>query len=316
MGMNMLILFNIMTDWMSPLLKDDKDYPFSWILKKDDTDEEFYWHCCDEKHEYAGAEVGAYVVKDENNDSASVIKLYIDSRDCVIATIKMWAETVIIASRSTYQKSEHHFPIDKIQDLYKAITKNMAHPQVIIDMGGIDSTNCLIYSPDRYIVGDVYSLRRIISHNPYTPETINGILKAYSETTLTFTTTKGDITLSAKDFDDDSKWYVDAGVSIKGSYTMYGLSINESIVDNNFVVGNLYIIKDKWYGADRTWHGIYLGHKLNNWGWLDLKFRNVTWKNPSFKCPDVFEMEVDICKIIRKEATIYSIEGIKEIKII
>ena len=175
----------------------------------------------------------------------------------------------------------------------------------------------LIYSPDRFIVGESYGLQRIISEKPYKTETINGILEKYSETELTFITLKGKITVCTQNFDDLYKWHPYYSASDKDNhYTMYGLSINESIVDSNFVVDTLYMIKDKWYGADRTWYGVYLGHKLNNWGWLDLKFRNVTWKNPSFKCPDVFEMEVDICKIIRKEATIYSIDGIKEIKII
>lgn len=175
----------------------------------------------------------------------------------------------------------------------------------------------LMYSPDRFIVGETYGLERRISEKPYKKETINGILESYSETELTFITLKGEITVCTQNFDDFDKWHPYYSASDKDNhYTMYGLSINESIIDSNFVVDELYMIKDKWYGEDRTWYGIYLGHKLNNWGWLDLKFRNVTWKNPSFKCHDVFEMEVDISKIIRKEVTIYSIEVGKEIKII
>lgn len=176
----------------------------------------------------------------------------------------------------------------------------------------------LIYSPDRYIVGEAYGLQRIIREKPYKMETINGILESYSETELTFITLEGKITVCTQNFDDLYKWHPYYSASDKDNeYTMYGLSVNESIIDSNFVIDNLYIIKDKWNGEDRTWYGVYLGNELNNWGWLNLKFRNVGgWKNPSVICPDVFEMEVDISKIIRKEVTIYAVEGIKEIKII
>ncbi len=171
----------------------------------------------------------------------------------------------------------------------------------------------LIYSPDRYIVGETYGLQRRINEDPYKTETINGILESYSETELTFITLKGEITVSTQNFDDFDKWHPYYSTSDKDKhYTMYGLSVNESIIDSNFVVDDLYIIKDKWYGEDRTWYGVYLGHELNTWGWPNLKFRNVGgWKNPSFKCNEVFETEVDISKIIRKEAAIYSIEGIR-----
>lgn len=175
----------------------------------------------------------------------------------------------------------------------------------------------LIYSPDRYIVGEAYVLQRVISESPYKAETINGILERYLETELTFITLKGRITVCAQNFDDLYKWHPYYSASDKDNhYTMYGLSVDESFIDNNFVVDNLYIIKDKWCGEDRTWYGVYLGHELDSWGWPNLKFKCVWgWKNPSYKHIEVYDMEVGISTIIRKEATIYSIDVIKEVKI-
>ena len=165
----------------------------------------------------------------------------------------------------------------------------------------------LIYSPDKYIVGEAYGLHRTIGEKPYKTETIIGILESYSETELTFITIKGKITVCTQNFDDDHKWYPQFKASNKDVYyTMYGMSIKEDIINSNFKVDSLYMIKDECLERVRTWYGIYRGHKPDSWEWLDLEFKNINTN---------FTEYISISDILRNKAFIYAIETFREIKL-
>lgn len=162
----------------------------------------------------------------------------------------------------------------------------------------------LIYSPNRYIVGKAYGLHRMVNEKPYKGENIIGILKSYSETELTFVTLEGKISVCTQNFDNPYRWNPRFCVGDENNYySMYGLSINEEIIDSTFTVGCLYVIKDK-LNKNHTWYGIYGGHKLDIYGEPYLKFKNV----------NTGDTDVSISKILRKEVVIYTIEAIREIK--
>ena len=197
---------------------------------------------------------------------------------------------------------------------YDVITNGMDNPIISTDMSGrsVKSKNLLIYSPKRYIVGNAYSLKRVIKHEPFTIDTINGILKEYSETELTFVTNSGKLYVSAQNFDDDSKWYPYRNISNNDEdFTMYGLSINESIIDNKFTEGSLYYIRERHKHGDKIkdngWYGIYNYRKINDWGWPSLFFKNVDTGHIR---------EIHVSDILRKETFVYSTRLCDEIKLL
>ncbi len=299
--MNMNKLFNIMKDWLKPIIDNDSDSGFTWGLCDGNSAKEFYWHCYDGEH--IGAEAGAYIKCEGGN---KLIKVFIDDKDNVVAEINPVANTLITAGQ--YCRDIHHFPTIFIPKLYGAISKGMDNPIISTDMSGIPikSKNLLIYSPSRYIVGNAYSLKRVIKQKPYTTDSINGILKEYSETELEFITNKGTICVSVQNFDDDSKWYPYKNISNKDeNFTMYGLSINESIIDNNFTKDSLYYIREK-HNIGGGWYGVYRYKELNSWGWPSLFFRNVNTGKDS---------EVHVSDILRKETLVYNTRLCGEIKL-
>ena len=199
--MDMNKLFEIMKEWIEPIIKNDAARGYNWHLCNDDPTSEFYWHCYEGDH--ISARAGAYIKCEGGN---RLIKVFIDDKDLVVAEINPVANTLITAGQ--YCNEIHHFPTMFIPKLYEAISNGMDHPIISTDISGlpIKSKNLLIYSPSRYIVGNAYSLKRVIKQKPYTTDSINGILKEYSETELEFTTNNGNIRVSAQDFDDESKW--------------------------------------------------------------------------------------------------------------
>lgn len=168
--------------------------------------------------------------------------------------------------------------------------------------------NSLIYSPARYIVGNAYSLKRVIKQDPYTTDSINGILKEYSESELEFVTNNGNIRVSSQNFDDDSKWYPYRNISNKDeNFTMYGLSVNESIIDDNFTKGMLYYIRETQnINNKKGWYGIYNYKELNKWGWPSLFFKNVDTGKVG---------EVHVSSILRKETFVYTTRLCEEIRL-
>lgn len=301
MVMDINKLYEIMKEWIEPIIRNDSNRGYTWGFREENPRSAFYWHCYDGDH--ISAKAGAYIKSEGGN---KLIKVFIDDQDLVVAEINPVTNTLITAGQ--YCKEIHHFPTHFIPKLYKAITDAMDNPIVSTDMSGIPvkSKNLLIYSPSRYIVGNAYSLKRVIKRDPFTTDSINGILKDYSETELEFTTNNGNIRVSAQNFDDDSKWWPYKNISNKDeNFTMYGLSINESIIDNNFTKDNLYYIREK-HNIGGGWYGIYNYKELNSWGWPSLFFRNANTGKYS---------EVHVSDILRKETFVYTTRLCGEIRL-
>ena len=286
--MTMDKLFEIMKKWISPMVDSDAREGHPWTLNDSNVEKEFYWHCYTGDH--IGVDIGAYVKND-------TINIYINDKKTVIAAI---TKSTMLVSNNGEFKSIPEFMINR---LFEVIIDAMDHPTVSFDMKGLDSTDdILIYLPSRYIEGEAYELKRVVSTSPFKVEVIKGILNKYSPYELTFITKVGTIITQTKNFDKDDEWSPYCNLSNREDiYTMYGMSINEAIIDKKFTKGDLYYIK-----TDTPWYGIYKEHTPNLWGWPNLVF-------VKFGGCSLGE-ELHISGVLRGNISIYSVKICDEIK--
>ena len=169
----------------------------------------------------------------------------------------------------------------------------------------------LIYSKDRYIVGNAYELVRVISGSgePFKQEFIQGILLKYSERELIFLTIRENIIVTPN-FDDDHRWYPHRALDGSDeSFTMYGLNVNTDILKKYLHKDKIYYLSyDDGYYINYPPHGpfVYTGYTIDdNWNWPKLNFERGS-----------AQMSIFLADVLRNKITISNMNIGDEIRFI